>query len=226
MRYVWAALLGSVLGLLPAHASAQAITSPYEYIETRHSAGLYGGYIDTDPGRFDMAPRSATIFGGRYGIRLAGPISGELGMAFGSTDRTVYIPTAPGSDEPLVAAGETNVVLMLGEAGIRFDLTGQRTWRGLAPFAIGTIGFAADLTRVSEAEATLPDSQIFEFGPSFAASLGLGSNFFLTEQVSIRFDVRDYLWRLNYPAGLTGTDRTENEWRHNFAILLGGSFHF
>jgi hypothetical protein len=215
-------LLVSAPGLLP----AQTVPSPFRHIETRHSGGLYAGQFAMDPGRLELGPRAAPIIGGRYDIRLTGPLSGEVGIGFSNTQRMLYTRTGPALTLPIIELGETDFVLMLGEAGLRFHLTGPRTWRGFAPYGVATVGVAADLTRNDPREEGIPVEQRFDFGPSFAAGGGLGTDFFLNERFSIRAEARDYFWRLTYPGGLTATGLQENQWRHNVAVTLGGAFHF
>jgi hypothetical protein len=226
MRKLPLAVAGLLVFLATPRVEAQAIESPYEFIETTHAITGFGGYLATNTGSLDLAPKSAPIFGARYNLHFTGPLSGELGMGFAPTDRTVYIAPggAPATEiEPL---GDISSVIFLMDAGLRFNLTGARTWHRLAPFLVGTIGLVADLTRTDPVEQSVEIDQLFEFGPGFAASLGLGSELFLSERFALRAEVRDYLWRLTAPGGLTETGRRETEWRHNFSFTFGGAIHF
>jgi hypothetical protein len=204
--------------------AGQRIESPFRYIETANSVTIFGGYIEIDEGAFDMAPTSAPFFGARYGRRLTGPLSADVGFGLSYTDRTGFLREEQAG--PLQPLGSTNLVMMVGEAGLRFSLTGQRTWHGVAPFVAGTIGFVSDLTSGDTFELQVPSDQLFRFGPGFAVAGGVGSEFFLTEGFSLRLDIRDHLWRLAYPGGLSGTGQREDEWTHNFSFTLGGAYHF
>jgi hypothetical protein len=203
---------------------AQTIDSPYRYIETKNAVTVFAGYIAVDEGAFDMAPRSAPYFGARYGRHLTGPLYGDVGFGLSATDRAAFFRES--AEGPLVPLGETDLVMMVGEAGLRFSLTGPRTWRGVAPYLGATLGFVSDLTSGDTFELDVPADQLFRFGPGFAVAGGLGSDFFLTEQFSLRADLRDHLWRLTYPGGLSGTGQREDEWTHNFSFTLGGAYHF
>jgi hypothetical protein len=226
MRNVSGAVLGFALIIMPGMLAAQTIPSPFEFVETRHSGGIFAGQLITNPGTLDLGPQSGLKIGGRYNIRLTGPLGGEVSLAFVPTQRTIYSRQAPGPDVDLVPVAETDQVLMLAEAGLRFDMTGPRTWHGFMPYAVLTGGLAVDLNRADPLEEAIPAEQRFRFGPAFAAGGGLGTDFYLSERISIRAEVRDHLWRLNHPVGLTATGGRENEWRHNFGLTLGGAFHF
>jgi hypothetical protein len=225
MRHDWLITSGIFWTLLAAPLHGQLVQSPYRFIETRHSLGIYAGYLATSSGRLDMAPRSAPVFGIRYDIRFTGPLSGEAAFGFAPAERTIFI-RGTSSDVDLEPVDDTGTLVLTGEAGLRFHLTGQRSWNGIAPFLVGTAGFVADLTSSGTLEEEIPPDQFFHFGPGFALALGVGSDFFLTDRVSIRGEVRDYLWRLSYPSGISGTGEREEEWRHNFAPSLGVSYHF
>ena len=213
-----------LLALFASPLAGQRIASPYRYIETRNTVTAFAGYVAIAEGAFAMAPRSAPFFGVRYGRRLTGPLSGDVGFGLSSTDRTGFFRES--QNGPLQPLGETDLVMMIGEAGLRFTLTGQRTWHGIAPFVVATVGFVSDLTSGDTFELQVPADQLFRFGPGFAVAGGVGSDFFLTETFSLRLDIRDHLWRLAYPGGISGTGQREDEWTHNFSFTLGGAYHF
>jgi hypothetical protein len=225
MRTALLVTLGVTSLLLPAVLEAQVIPSPFRHIETRHEIGFHAGYLYTNRGSLDLGPAPAPVFGSRYNIALTGPLQGEVGLSFSPTSRTVYARPG-GATGSIISVGERDFVIMILEGGIRFRMTGARTWRGIAPYAAGTGGVVTTLGRPADIEEAIPADQRFQFGPSFAAGLGLGSDFFVTERFSIRAEARDHFWRLTHPIGLAGTGQRESEWRHNFAISFGGAIHF
>lgn len=226
MRHVWFVTLGMLLCLVGTPLEAQSISSHYDFIETKHSIGLFGGYLVADGGDLELGPKSGPIAGARYNIHFTGPLSGEVGLGFSPTERTLRIRSALGGESSLIEIGDTDALILLGEAGLKFHLTGARTWRGLAPFGLVTVGFMTDLQGADPREAQIPEEQRFQLGPSFAVSVGAGSDVFLTEQFSLRVDVRDYLWRLVYPAELTEAGRRDTDWANNLSFTLGGAIHF
>jgi hypothetical protein len=228
MRYALLATLFLACSLtLLRPLQAQQITSPYRFIETSHSLGIYAGYLLTDPGTPAVGPQNAPIVGIRYNLRLTGPLSGEAAISFAPSERQVI------RDDTLVQGinpqptGETPAMnLLFAEAGLRFHVTGARTWRGLAPYAVVTGGVAADLSGRTEADEALPEVQRFRFGPSFALGAGVGTDWFLSERLSLRLEARNHILRLQIPAGVQEALRSENRWTNNFGLSLGTAFHF
>lgn len=208
-------------------AGAQSIPSPYEYIETSQSAGAWVGYLNTSTGRSGIGPEPAPILGTRYTIRLTGPLSGAAGIGMIPTRRTVFERVTVSADSiELDPIGEADLLLLMAEAGLRFTLTGQRTWNGLAPYAEGTLGIIGNARGRPEFEDELEPAQQVSFGPSFALGMGAGTDWFLTERFSLRAEVRNYLWRLSTPEGLTQTRTRAAEWTNNFGITFGAALHF
>jgi hypothetical protein len=225
MRLARSATLTLLLVLSAASAHAQTIPSPFRYIETKRAITPFIGYLATGTGRIDVGPKSAPLLGGRFDLHLTGPLSGQFGLGLVSTERTIHVLPAASPDS-LEAIGEDKMFLAMAEAGMHFRMTGPRTWRGMAPFAVGSLAVVLDLSGQSELEAELPVDQIFEFGPAFAATLGLGNEFFIGERLSVRAEARDFFWRYTYPAGLVASGVRENQWTQNIALTLGASFHF
>lgn len=218
-------LLLSFLGVaLPAVANAQAISSPFRYIEARHSVGIYGGYLLTDTGELDLGPQSAPMFGVRYDVRFSGPLSGEVQVGYTRTTRNVYVPSAAGLENPPTLVGDRDMTVVSALGGIRFRFTGSRTWRGFAPFAVVTGGVFDDLIAPGGIDAQLQADQRFSFGPGFAAGIGLGSDVYLTDRLAIRLEARDHLWRLRFPDAFFEEGAEDGEWTHNFGLTIGGSF--
>jgi hypothetical protein len=222
MRYVWSSL--AVLLLSATQLHGQVINSPYRFIETRNNFTFFAGHISVDPGRNNQAPKSGTIYGGRYHIHFAGPISGELGLSISPTTRTIY--DMPDDSETLQALATTNTTYAVGEVGLRLRFTGQRTWHGLAPYGSLTGGVVGDATSANQLEMDIPEDQFFRFGLGFASGVALGTDLFVGDRFSLRAEVRDYMWRLSYPSGLSAGKVRVTEWTHNFAPTLGGSYHF
>ena len=227
MRYALLASLAASI-LFAAGGSAQTIPSPYRYVEDTQSAGPFGGWLVTDRGDNEIGPHSAPIIGGRYTVRLSGPLSGEVGLATIPTQRTVQQRiSATGDSLRLQALGDVNSLILLGEAGLRFHITGPRPWTGLAPYASLSAGGVWDALGTSDLEEAVAADQRVEFGPGFAVGAGLGTDWFLSERFVLRVEARDYLWRLTTPIGLTPAARQEEtEWANNIGLTLGIAIYF
>lgn len=206
--------------------AAQQIRSPYRFIDETQSLGVFGGYLTTRPGTPEVGPQDLAVFGVRYNLRFTGPLSGEASLGFASGNRQVLREDADTPGFQLVSVGEATMNLLVAEAGLRFHLTGPRAWRGLAPYVVGTGGLAADLSGQGELDADVPEAQRFDFGPSFAVGLGAGTDWFLTERLSLRIEARNHTLRLSIPAGLTETQAATTQWTNNLGFTLGTALHF
>jgi hypothetical protein len=206
----------------PALAGAQTIDSPYRFIESGQSVELFGGYLATERGQLDLGPHSAPLVGVRYGGRLSGPVIAGGSVSFIPSQRTVYQVEQGTGD--LDALGDVDAPLLLGEAGIRFQVTGERTWHRLAPYLGATIGVITNLAGTSSLEAELEAEERVDFGPAFAVGGSVGADWFLTERFSIRGAGVTQLWRFTAPAGLAGGE--ESEWLNAYGGTLGVAFHF
>lgn len=240
MRLTRTALLPALALLLGARAAAaQTIPSPYEHIEPTNRVGLRAGYLVTDADvsltdstSAPLGHQSAPFVGVSYEIRAGGPFSIELGVAVSPGERKLFGPQY-NADSTIVTARdlETTVpsTIVMADAGLRFHLTGPRTWRGLAPFVAGNGGIVADVrgTFSEETDAGLLSNELFRFGPTFALGAALGTDWFPTDRTSLRLEAGGRLWRMRTPAGLQ-SDRTEErrEWNPVVGLSVGGAIHF
>lgn len=240
MRFLRTALLAAVALTVGARAAAaQTIPSPYEHVETTHRVGVIAGYLFTDPDvsltdttSAALGHQSAPMVGVRYSLRASGPLSVAASVAVSPGERKLFAPQV-NLDSTVVSARDLGVTVpstvVMADLGLRFDLTGARTWRGLAPYVAGNGGIVADIrgTFNEETEGELPASALFRFGPSFAVGAALGTDWFLNDRASLRVETQGRLWRLDAPAGLL-RDRTEerSEWNPVVGLTVGGAIHF
>lgn len=223
MRGVFLSLLA--FGCTATGLAAQTITSPYRYVEEKQSISLLAGYLSTDRGDLDLAPGSAPMLGLEYAGRLSGPVYGLLGVSFLPGERSVRI-FDPSNASAFIEIGDTPSRTILAEAGFRFHVTGPRTWHDLSPFLGATVGVVADLTDSTPdgLNEPVPDDQAVRLGPSFAVGASAGTDWFLTERISLRGVGRGYLWRFTTPEGFDGVKHSD--WLRNFGGTIGVAFHF
>lgn len=229
MRTLCLTWLGFCLLAAIRPAAAQQITSPYRFIETSHSVGAYLGYLwagSVDP---DAGPQSAPLFGVQYHGRLNGGLLGEAMLSFAPSRRTIFA-NQPDPEDPSrlvpVAQEEVGAPLLLAEGALRFHITGPRTWNGLAPFVLGGIGVALNLAGSDPLEEDAAAADRFDFGPALAVGVGLGTDYFLSDRLSLNLEVRDRLWRIVVPPGLSDTGLEESNWKNNPSISIGAAVHF
>ncbi len=226
MRHALFVTLASAALFAATASQAQTIPSPYDYIETSQSVGLWAGYLNVDEGNRGIGPQAAPFFGTRYSIRLTGPLSGVGGIAVVPTRRTVFERVIVSADSiELEPIGEADMLLMMAEAGLRFTLTGNRTWNGLAPYAGLNLGLIGNVRGRPAFEDDLEGTQRVSFGPGFALGLNAGTEWFLSERFSLRGEASNHLWRLTVPEGLTQQGR-ETQWTNNLGFSLGAALHF
>ncbi|MGH7459017.1 MAG: hypothetical protein ACREKN_08085 [Longimicrobiaceae bacterium] len=208
-----------------APAAAQEIDSPYRYLEETKALGGYGGYLWTGRGEIGAGPAPAPLAGLRFSVRFAGPAYGDFRLGFSPSERTVYRAAEPG-DTTLVKVGTASAPLVIAEAGLRFQVTGPRSWRKLAPYLAASGALAADLGRGDDFEEEVPEDERFDFGPALAVGVAAGTDWYLSERLSLNLELRDYIWRLQVPDGLRAAASEERQWINNLALTVGAALHF
>lgn len=240
MRFSRTALLAALALTLGARAgAAQTIPSPYRYIEPANAVGVTVGYLFTDPNvsltdstSAELGHQPAPVFGLRYQVRASGPLSVDLSAGISPGERKLYGPQY-NADSSTVVAQDLGITVpstvVMADAGLRFTVTGARTWNRLAPFVAGNGGIVADIrgTFNEETAAELPATALFRFGPAFAVGGALGTDWFPNQRTSVRLELQGRLWRMRTPGGLL-SDRNEErrEWNPVGGLTVGGAFHF
>lgn len=227
----------AILALGAGRAQAQTVPSPFRYIETKSSLEISGGYLFTDPTlavndsvSAEFGPQSAPLISARYSRRFGGPISGDVTLSFSPSERKV-ITAAEGLDSVFASAIDTgdrvSAPLLMLEGGLRFHLTGDRTFRGFAPFLMATGGVATEVGGTSSEEGAIPPDERFDFGPAFAVGAGTGLDWFPTRRFSLHTELSYRIWRLSVPEGFaTGRNADIDEWNGNAGVSVGAAFHF
>ena len=225
MRLRSSLLITSVLvgSALPRTAAldAQTIPSPYSFVERRHEAGFFGGYVTSETGRFHLGPSGGTLLGGRYGLELSGPLGLEGTVGFLSGQRDIINP-ARVTDQTI---GQADVILTTIDARLRFSLVGARAWHRLSPFLTFGGGVALDVAEDPALEADLEPADVFDFGTSFYGTLGGGTRWFLTDRFALRLDGVFSLWGIDTPPGFSEPERglenvEESEWMSGLTLAI------
>jgi hypothetical protein len=227
-RLILLAILG--LGAFPApkNAMAQSIPSHYQFLETRQEAGIFSGSMSPGTGRFGYGPASGIAVGGWYGLGISGPIGLEGAVTYLPTERAII---DPGRDEGDQNIGSMASDLVMIDARLRFSLTGDRSWRKLAPFIQAGGGFAFDVSGDNQDQEVLLQADRFKFGTSFVGILGGGVRWFPGEHLFFRADAMMFLWQLETPVGFSAPARgfrgvEETEWVSGSSFSAGLGFRF
>jgi hypothetical protein len=83
-----------------------------------------------------------------------------------------------------------------------------------------------DFAGSSDLEEDLAEGEVVDFGPAFAVGVGAGTDWFLTERLSVRLEARNHLWRLTTPQAFTTTGEEDTEWTNNLGLTLGAALYF
>jgi hypothetical protein len=226
-----AALAGLLAALLPAPVIAQVGTlpqdSPFRDLEYRQGFTGYTGWYSAAKDPAGVAPRSGPMVGLRYDVRIGGPaqFTARVGTVF--SERMTIDPSEAGDARYL---GVSDQGLYLGDVGLTVNLTGQKSWHALVPYAQVGVGLASDFQG--------RDIGGYQFGTTFAFNFGGGMRWVPRDRWELRADVADYLYQIEYPdtyyvpttiggsdAVLNG-DQAKSVWKHNFALTVGLSYAF
>lgn len=220
-------VLATLVVLTPATIGAQVghlpQNSPFEDAPYRQELTTYSGWYSGAEGSAGVGPQAGPIVGLRYEIRIGGPAYFSVNAGHAFSKRDVIDPLNPPATRQL---GTKDVSLLLLDAGITLNLTGQKSWHGLIPFTRFGAGVAANVgSRVDPANFTI--------GTPFALVLGTGVRWAPGGRWQFRLDVADHLFRLNYPATYGSVPQgggdpvlvgKTSEWRHNGVFTLGASY--
>jgi hypothetical protein len=217
-----------VLFLVPFEARGQTIPSPYRFMENRQEASVFFGMANSGTGRFGYGPSSSPLFGGRYGIQVGGPFSLEGVIGYQPTTRDIIDPDRDEGDR---AVGEADAQILSIDARLRFSLTGDRTWRGINPYAFFGIGVGWDLAGDSPSDGLLLPEDQWQYGTKFLAPFGGGLRWLLSERFLVRGDFTVMLYRLVSPRGFLDPNRGftgvgEKEWVNAPTFSVGIGYHF
>lgn len=223
-------IAGTLLPLLPLTPPllAQRITSPYQFVETKQTVEVFLGHVSTGKGRLGLGPDAASIGGLRYSIRLGGPFQMEGTLGYMPTQRMVL-------DTAVVENGRTQLgkvdqTLLTALAGLRFDLTGARTFHHLLPYLLMGGGITMDLKGTAPLEDPLPPDVRFDFGTAVTGQLGGGIEWYVSPRFALSLDARNVLWKLKTPApfqqGDAGLNVPSSQWTQNFQASAGLAIHF
>jgi hypothetical protein len=219
------ALVAALLTPLP--GPAQSIPSPYRFVEAGQEGGLFAGWFAPGTGQFDLGPEAGPIVGGRYAIRVGGPISLEGTATVMPTTRAVIDPAR---EEGQRRIDEADALMASLDARLKFSVVGQRTWNDLAPYVTAGAGFVFDAGGDQPEDRQLAVDDRFEFGASFLGVLGAGTRWLPSESFALRADVDLRIWQLETPRGFRFEDRfpdaPQEEWVSGLSFSVGASYLF
>ena len=166
--------------------------------------------------------------GSWYGVGISGPVGLEGVVTYLPTERAMI---DAGRDEGDQEVGSMASDVVMIDARLRFSLTGDRSWRKLAPFIQAGGGFAFDVSGDNQDQEVLLQDDRFKFGTSFVGIFGGGVRWFPGERFFFRADALMFLWQLKTPLGFSDPERgftgvDEKEWVSGSSFTVGLGFRF
>lgn len=201
--------------------------SPYEDLRGRQSITLSPGWLMPGNDPAGVGPGSGLMVTGRYELFLTGPLwlVSRIGYAPG-LERTVK---DPGAAPAARVVGTTTEPLVLADVGFGLNVTGNKTWHGIAPRVLGNVGIASTF----DSDFDLGG---YRFGTKFAVSYGLGARISTGSAWEINTELTHMFWQMKYPDSYGGNGSATDEsilgaqalapWKGNFMLSIGVSRYF
>src|SRR5581483_5979412 len=131
--------LAAQVGHDPAH-------SPYRDVPRGGATVASFGYLGGSRGDVGVGKADGATAGVRYEAALGRVIGVSFGLAYALTTRFVVDPA---KDSLSRKSGPVDDGTILVDAGLQLNLTGQKSWHGLAPYLGGALGMAFSPARVA-----------------------------------------------------------------------------
>ncbi len=231
-----AALAAAVLACalrspLAAQVGHEPGSSPFRDLTTHQALTFAAGYFGGNAAQAGVGWRHGTTYVMRLDTKLGGPF--DFYVSFGAVGSSRYkINTT--LDSATRTTGPFKQTLVTADLGLLVNLTGAKTWRGLAPY----LGFGAGEIFPTKSET---DVGGYNAGANFSLIPFAGTRWFLTKTVALRLEFRDYFFRYEWPLRyFTPVDVNNNaitppilpsgakdrQWAHNLTFLVGVAYGF
>lgn len=221
----------SAAGPLAAQVGHPPGTSPFHDLTMRQTLSLGLGRFGGNTAVAGVGWRAGMLYAGRFDTRLSGPLdlTATLGVAASSRFR---IDTE--ADSATRVSGPVDRTLLLADIGLVLNLTGAKTWHGVAPY----VGFGAGWMTPMKTEQ---DPGGYNAGPNFSFVPSLGTRVFFGRTLAARLEVRDYIWRYEWPLRyyeprdlndnpiyppILAPEVSTKQWAHNLTLTVGVVYAF
>lgn len=171
------------------------------------------GIFRGNGGQLGIAPNSGMLFGARADLISSRTVTIGFEVASGTLERLIVDADDPVS---IRVKGPVDQRLSLIGTNLLLNLTGAKSWRGLAPYVGAGAGFAF-------APRVAADTSGFNYGTKFYFAPTIGVRIFLGNTVFLRAEARSHFAQLKYPTSYfdepafnPGTPGNSN------AVLAGG----
>lgn len=205
-----------LLSLAPVTARAQVghdpRTSPYR--DLKHGSLLVpqASFFQGSGGNLGIVPNSGVLYGFRAEIGGAGPLLFGVEFGSGTLQRLIVDADAPVATRVTGPVDQRFTTLGIN---LQLNLTGGKTWHGLAPYFGGGTG-------LSFAGKVPADTSGWNYSKRFYLAPTVGFRFYLRDNLFIRAEARSHFAKVTYPESYRqepefdpGTDANPN------AVLAG-----
>jgi hypothetical protein len=224
------ALLAGLTAPLAAQVGHEPGTSPFRDILTRQHFSLQAGRFGGNTAVAGVGWRPGTVVSGRLDTRLSTALDFSVSLGFAGSSRMAIDTYA---DTATRVSGPISGTLVLADLGLVLNLTGGKTWHGVAPYVGVGAGWMTPMKTVRDPGGYNAGSN-FTFVPSF------GFRYFVRRGVAVRFELRDHIWRYEWPLyyyspvdhnGLALTPvlpggTSTKQWTHNVTLHAGLVYGF
>jgi len=177
---------------------------PYRDIRLHSGPVFFVGHLSADRGTAGAGTSNAQTFGARYEIPAGKALHFQFTGAYLHGDRFILDPRAD-SSSPARRTGPFKSDLAMVEVGMQLRLSGNKTWRGFAPY-VGT-GFGLTFDVNSPGDTTRSG---YNFGTKITLAFSSGVRWYPARRVLVDADVRAQLWRLKYPLSFHDTQQASD----------------
>jgi len=236
-RLARAAVLAVALGLgASARLVAQEVgvppsRSPYRDIINPQNFVVFAGRFAGNSGRAGVGALPGSTYGARLDIRLSSPV--DLWATIGQVSSRRRVLSAPSTADSVRFLGDEKLTLVTADLALALNVTGPKTWHGLAPYAAIGLGVMAPTRSVT-------DSGGFHVGLNFEIVPTAGTRWFVSRNIALHVELRDYYFRYQYPlayfslpyagpparASVLPTSGASTQWTHNLTLWAGIGYAF
>jgi hypothetical protein len=183
-------------------------------------------------GHAGVGAQSALGIGGRFATRLTGSLEFWVTAAYIRSQRSIVDPSQPAATR---VTGPVDFPLVSADLSLALNVTGPKTWHGLAPYVGLGLGLVAPTASAIDPGGFKAESHL-SFVPTIGTRMRIGRSTSLT--LEARDNLIRYSWPLQYffPTDAAGNPLTppvldpatekSTQVTHNFTLTAGLSYHF
>lgn len=192
--------------------------SPYEDLRGKQAIVLAPAWLSTTMDPAGVGPEGGMFLTARFEALISGPLwlTARLGYAPG-LERTVKDPLF---DDAMRFVRTQDEGMVIGDLGFALNLTGNKSYRRVAPRVTGALGFASS----TESDYDLGG---YRFGTRFTLVYGVGARINTHSAWETTIDLQRVSWQYKYPDAYRGDattiigDRQVKGWRGNTLLSIG-----